>query len=89
MLVSVGIGFEAYKQFSVPVLMTSIGFAVVAILLFIRSDWAIPANIIFSLFLISLGAFIWYRLGRPGYMGGAVLCLACTLLFRNEIRQQK
>lgn len=87
LLVSVGIAYEVYKQFSAPLLLISIGFALVGVLLLIRSEWVVPVNMIFSMLLIAFGVYVWYRVGRPGYLVGAVLCLVSTFIFRDELRK--
>ena len=89
MLIAAGIGFEVYKDFSTPVLISSVGFAVIAALLFARSRFAIPANVVFSLYLICLGIYVWYKIGKPGYLVGAIGCFGSTWIFRAELLKQQ
>lgn len=83
--VSAGLAYQAIRDQSVIAAIESVGFLTVAVLLWCRSRWALLANALLGLFVIGVGIFVYWRIGRPGLLFGGVCILASYWTFREEL----
>jgi len=86
--VSAGLAYRAVHDQSVVVAIGSAGFLAVAILLWRGTRWALTANFLLGLFVLALGAFIYWRIGRPGMLIGGICILGSYWTFREELEEQ-
>lgn len=85
--VSAGIAFHAIRDQSAVNLFLAAGFLLLAILLWCQTRWALLANSLLGLFVLSLGAYSYWDVGRPGMLVGGVCILASYWPFREELEK--
>ena len=85
--VSASLAYHAIADQNMVNLLLSAGFLLLAILLWCQTRWALLANALLGLFVISLGAYVYWNVGRPGMLFGGVCVLASYWPFREELEK--
>lgn len=85
--VSVGLAFHAIREQNVVNVLLSAGFFLLAILLWCQTRWALLANSLLGFFILVLGAYVYWKIGRPGFLVGGVCMLASYWPFLEELEK--
>ncbi|GAA5511221.1 hypothetical protein Rcae01_06737 [Novipirellula caenicola] len=86
--VSAGIAYHAIRDQNMVNLLLSAGFLLLAILLWYQTRWALLANSLLGLFVILLGVYVYWDVGRLGMLIGGGCILASYWPFREELEKQ-